>query len=104
MQVNEGIRILGLRCPRLLEQAERVGAELPKLVHKPVWELNLMTNANNDIIADPVAVDTWIFEASGGQRRARIEVGRPVLRDPRDPNSEWSCPLRIEGEFEGVKF
>ena len=56
-----------------------------------------------DRIDDPIAVDTWVYDVSGAQQRTHIEVGRPVRRDPEDPNSEWACPLRIEGETQGVE-
>src|SRR6266403_541523 len=54
-------------------------------------------------IDDPVAVDTWVYDVNGIAQRALIEVGRPMRRDSADPNSEWFCPLRIEGEFVGVR-
>jgi hypothetical protein len=56
-----------------------------------------------DSIDDPVAVDTWVYDAGGVKQRTRIEVGRPVRRDPKDPNSEWACQLRIEGETQGIE-
>ena len=63
-----------------------------------------MNNPNSpQSIDDPVAVDTWVYDVNGIPQRTLIEVGRPVRRDPADPHSEWSCPLRIEGEFAGIR-
>ena len=88
-----------------MEQSEEVRAGVPKLVCQHVYKLKNMTNPTKaaDAIDDPIAVATWAYDVNGVRQQTLIEVGRPVRRDPRDPNSEWSCPLRIEGEFEGVQ-
>ena len=46
-------------------------------------------------IDDPVAEDHWSYIEEGGEKVARLAIGRPQLA-PDDPNGDWVCPVFIE--------
>jgi len=56
-----------------------------------------------DSVSDVIAADTWEDRDGGKRRQFLIEIGRPCKLEPEKARSSWYCPLRIEGEFEGVR-
>lgn len=54
------------------------------------WRPNITT------IEDPIAEDLWSYPENGKTTTVRIQVGRPRQLDD---NSDWYCPLLIEGHL-----
>jgi hypothetical protein len=51
-------------------------------------------------IHDPVAEDVWRLRAADGKTVShRIVVGRPFPEDPEREDSDWCCPVMIEGSL-----
>ena len=48
-------------------------------------------------VNEPIASDTWTYKGPKGRRQtARIQLGRPQPV-PDDKNTDWFCPVFIEG-------